>query len=91
MNGSAGEEEEDMNDNIINIMNVKKEKKKIVKEKNENDLVFRQEVDTNIFKISMSTLKGGEAELATGDPIFCLKCKAAFNKFSKIDELKGID
>ena len=39
----------------------------------------------------MSTLKGGEAELATGDPIFCLKCKAAFNKFSKIEELKGID
>ena len=41
------------------------------------------EVDTNVFQISLSCLKEG-AELATGDPELCKKCKAAFNKESKI-------
>lgn len=39
---------------------------------------FRQEVDTNVFKIALSTLKNN-AEIATGDPIFCKKCNAIFN------------
>ena len=59
--------------------------------KEDSGKVFEQEIDTNIFKISLSTLKGGEAELATGDPLFCQKCKSVFNKFSKIEELKGSD
>ena len=41
------------------------------------------EVDTNVFQICLSCLKEG-AELATGDPELCKKCKAAFNKDSKI-------
>jgi len=33
----------------------------------------------------MSCLKEG-GELATGDPVFCTKCQAVFNKYSKITE-----
>lgn len=45
--------------------------------------VYRQEVDTNIFKMDFSCLKQG-AELATGDPTLCEKCKAVFNQKSKL-------
>lgn len=51
---------------------------------------FNQEVDTNVFSINMSTLKqGGEGyEIASGDPIFCKQCNAAFNMHSKVEEVK---
>lgn len=48
---------------------------------------FEQEIDTNVFSINMSTLKHG-SELATGDPIFCKTCNAAFNVYSKYEETK---
>ena len=51
---------------------------------------FNQEIDTNVFSVNMSTLKQG-SELATGDPIFCKGCQAAFNMHSKYDELKEED
>lgn len=47
--------------------------------------MFKQEIDTNVFNITMATLKQG-GELATGDPVFCKQCNAAFNVHSKIDE-----
>lgn len=40
--------------------------------------IFKQEVDTNVQKISLATLKSA-AELATGDPVFCKTCSAVFN------------
>ena len=42
------------------------------------------EVDTNIFKISLSTLAEKSIEIATGDPEFCKECNAVFNFKSKI-------
>lgn len=51
--------------------------------------VFRQEIDTNVFKIGFSTLKD-QAEIATGDPEFCSKCKAIFNVHSKINLISQI-
>ena len=48
---------------------------------------FEQEVDTNVFSINMSTLKNG-SELATGDPIFCENCHAAFNMHIHYEEVK---
>ena len=36
----------------------------------------------------MSCLKDQD-ELATGDPVFCSKCEAVFNKYSAIEESKG--
>lgn len=48
---------------------------------------FVQEVDTNVFSIGLSTLKQG-SEMATGDPVFCTFCNAAFNMHSKIEEVK---
>ena len=42
----------------------------------------------------MSTLKNEGSELATGDPIFCKGCQAAFNMHSKYEEVKseeGVD
>jgi len=39
---------------------------------------YRQEIDTNVFKIEFSTLKDN-AELATGDPTFCQSCQAVLN------------
>lgn len=52
--------------------------------------VFRQEIDTNIFKIGFKTL-ADKADLASGDPYECAKCKAFFNFYSKIEESKGDD
>lgn len=46
--------------------------------------VFRQEIDTNVFKIGFSTLKD-QAEIATGDPECCKKCGAFFNSHSKTE------
>jgi t-SNARE complex subunit (syntaxin) len=48
---------------------------------------FRQEIDTNVIKINLNTLKTN-AEIATGDPIFCKKCNAIFNANSKVDDYK---
>ena len=47
----------------------------------------RQEADTNVASIKFDVLKE-QNELATGDPEFCQKCKAIFNKFSVIEEEK---
>lgn len=41
-----------------------------------------------MFQIQFSTLKD-KAEIATGDPIFCQKCKGCFNFFSKVEERKS--
>jgi RNase P subunit RPR2 len=49
-----------------------------------------QEIDTNVYKIAFNTLKDN-AELATGDPVFCEECKAVFNQYSKVEERKGED
>lgn len=46
---------------------------------------YRQELDTNIFKLNFSTLKD-KLEIATGDPFYCEKCKAVFNHYSKYVE-----
>lgn len=48
---------------------------------------YRQQVDTNVFKISMRCLKD-QSELATGDPVFCTACQAVFNMHSKVEENK---
>ena len=49
---------------------------------------YKQDVDTNVFQISMNCLKD-QGELATGDPVFCTSCQAIFNKYSKIEEQKS--
>jgi len=49
---------------------------------------FKQEMDTNVFKVEFATLKD-KAELATGDPTICEKCGAVHNVHSKIEEVKG--
>jgi len=46
---------------------------------------FRQQIDTNVFKIALKTLKD-KAEIATGDPTICTNCQAIFNKTSQITE-----
>lgn len=47
----------------------------------------RQEVDTNVFQLTMKCLRD-QAELASGDPIYCSNCQALFNRFSIIEENK---
>ncbi|CDW86904.1 type a von willebrand factor domain-containing protein [Stylonychia lemnae] len=47
--------------------------------------IFKQEVDTNVFNISMQTLKK-DSELATGDPVFCKQCNACFNFYSQVTQ-----
>jgi len=49
---------------------------------------YKQEVDTNVYQISLSCLKE-ESELATGDPVVCSFCQAIFNRWSKIEETKA--
>ena len=49
---------------------------------------YKHEVDTNVFQISLKCLKE-DAEVATGDPILCNRCKAIFNKYSKYEDNKG--
>jgi len=51
---------------------------------------YRQEIDTNVFKINFSTLID-KAEIATGDPNFCKKCQACLNLNSVIEESKDPD
>lgn len=51
--------------------------------------VHKQEIDTNVFLLQMSTLKEGVAAVATGDPVFCEACKAVFNKDSKLSQELG--
>ena len=48
---------------------------------------YKQEIDTNIFKIQFSTL-ANKAEIATGDPVICKQCQAIFNSNSKTEETK---
>ena len=45
---------------------------------------FKHEIDTNVISLNLHVLKE-DAELAAGDPIFCDKCNAVFNVYSKID------
>lgn len=52
--------------------------------------VFRQEIDTNIFKIGFATL-ADQAEMASGDPYVCQSCQAFFNFYSKVEEEKSAD
>jgi hypothetical protein len=79
MNLSDNEEE------ASNFRNVLKSKKK-----NESRRKYRQEIDTNIFKIQFKTL-ADKAEIATGDPVVCVQCQAIFNSNSKTEETKNAD
>ena len=60
------------------------------KKKNEVRRKYRQEIDTNIFKIQFNTL-ADKAEIATGDPVVCKQCQAIFNKNSKAEETKNAE
>jgi len=42
-----------------------------------------QEVDTNVLSLNLSVLKDKTA-IATGDPVYCTKCKAMFNVHSTL-------
>jgi Mg-chelatase subunit ChlD len=44
---------------------------------------FRHEIDTNVISLNLKVLKE-DAEIAAGDPVFCEKCGAVFNLYSKI-------
>ena len=57
------------------------------KKSNKQRRNYKQEIDTNIFKIQFGTL-ASQAELATGDPICCKQCKAFLNSNSKVEESK---
>jgi hypothetical protein len=46
---------------------------------------FKQEIDTNVIKIALNTLKNN-AEIATGDPIFCKNCNAILNVNSVVEQ-----
>ncbi len=46
---------------------------------------YEQEVDTNVLSLNMSVLKD-KAQIATGDPVICGKCKAMFNIHSKLNK-----
>jgi len=48
---------------------------------------FKVEVDTNVMSIGLKVL-AENAEVASGDPVFCESCNAVFNKFSKLEENK---
>jgi len=58
--------------------------------RSENDKAYRIEADTNIYRVALSCLKDA-AEMATGDPEECTKCKAIFNSHSKIEIEKNKD
>ena len=68
--------------------NVQEKRKERRKKKKGKGRHFRQEIDTNVFKIQFSTLKD-KAEIATGDPIFCVNCKGCFNMYSKVEDRKS--
>lgn len=44
---------------------------------------FKQTVDTNVVSIGFDVLQE-DAQLAAGDPTFCLNCKSVFSKYSKL-------
>ena len=67
----------------------KEKMQKKVRSKKAPARVFQQEVDVNVFKIRMETLKDA-GELATGDPVFCKSCLAAFSLYSQIEEKEMI-
>jgi hypothetical protein len=48
------------------------------------------EVDTNIFKVSLSCLKNAGV-MATGDPVLCQKCKAVLSIHSVLKPIMGKD
>lgn len=80
----------DMNlsDNEEEAQNFRSELK--AKKSNEVRRKYRQEIDTNIFKIQFSTL-ADKAEIATGDPEVCKQCQAIFNCNSKVEETKNAE
>ena len=45
----------------------------------------KQEVDTNVLCFDLSILKN-KSEIATGDAVFCTKCKAMLNSHSNIEK-----
>lgn len=66
-------------------------KKKSKQEKsrhNRQGRKFKHEIDTNVICLKLKVLKD-DAQLAAGDPIFCLGCKAVFNMYSKLGEQKA--
>ena len=49
---------------------------------------FQQQVDTNLVTISLGTLKD-VADIATGDAVFCTKCRAALSVISVLYDHEG--
>lgn len=64
--------------------------KKKEKKKKKPARTFQQEIDTNVFKIGFKTICD-KAEIATGDPIFCIKCNSCFNIHSHVEETKDME
>jgi hypothetical protein len=63
-----------------------KKEKKMAKERfKKQGRKFRHEVDTNVISVQLKCLKE-DAELAAGDPIFCEKCHAVLNMYSKLGD-----
>eukprot|EP01022_Parablepharisma_sp_SALTPOND_P019152 TRINITY_DN3238_c0_g1_i1.p1 TRINITY_DN3238_c0_g1~~TRINITY_DN3238_c0_g1_i1.p1 ORF type:complete len:731 (+),score=92.14 TRINITY_DN3238_c0_g1_i1:5000-7192(+) len=48
----------------------------------------KRQVDTNVISLNLSVLKD-KTNIATGDPIICLQCKAMLNIHSKIETVEG--
>jgi len=48
----------------------------------------RQEIDTNVVSIRADNFSL-DTKYATGDPFYCIGCKAIFNSYSKIEEMDG--
>jgi hypothetical protein len=46
---------------------------------------FAQEVDTNVIRLNLSELES-KGNIATGEPTFCIKCRALLNSLSKLKE-----
>ena len=95
MNRSVGECDSDELDGDLNLSDNEEEAMNLrsnikAAKKNAERRVYRQEIDTNVFKIQFGTLADA-AELATGDPIFCKKCQACLNIHSKIEESKSAE
>ena len=78
LNGSFDSDEEEKE---IKQTKVKKPKTQV----NRRGRKFKHEVDTNIMSIDLSVLQK-DADMATGDPIFCKQCNGVFNSFSKLVE-----
>ena len=45
---------------------------------------IEEDLDLNIFSLKFENMKEVENNMGVGDPFFCTKCKACFNKFSKL-------